>query len=269
MQSFIEYIDYCNTKETEMISQLDEAVHNEMREVFKTADIQDFGRKLSRLGISLQDSEVQPWGPKGFKLSKAKEHKVHIVKVKNTPGYVMLYYVNARSADIIENTTGVKFENAKEVYAQAQKVFTFNTSVDTQVIRRQRWENNFNYFDPLKRNQATRDRRLQELKAKKAKDSYADTVMQELKQYGIGIKGLRVVEGVFYVDEMRVANLSRYITKEIIQVGLQDRPTLKITVNAKPFTGSTDIERLIHELEDALKAAEALDNIDKRKLNQN
>lgn len=261
MQSFTDYI-----KESE---ELLEAVHPEMHEMFTRSEIQELGNKLSKLGLSLQDSEVQPWGPKGFKLKHAKEHHLHIVKVKGSRGYVILYYVNARSADIIDNTTGHEFSNFKEVYEKAEKIFSFSTAVDTKRLRIQRADNKFIYNDPLLRNQRARDKRLQELRAKKEKNSYADEVMQELKRYGIGIKGLRVEEGVFYVDEMRVANLSRYITKEIIQVGLQERPTLKVTVSTKGFTGSTDIGRLINELEDALKAAEALDSIDRRKLNQN
>lgn len=261
MQSFTDYI-----KESE---ELLEAVHPEMYEMFTKSEIHELGNKLSKLGLSLQNSEVQPWGPKGFKLKHAKEHHLHIVKVKGSRGYVILYYVNARSADIIDNTTGHEFSNFKEVYEKAEKIFSFNTAVDTKRLRIQRADNKFIYNDPLLRNQKARDRRLEELRAKKEKKSYADEVMQELKRYGIGIKGLRVEEGVFYVDEMRVANLSRYITKEIIQVGLQERPTLKVTVSTKGFTGSTDIGRLINELEDALKAAEALDSIDRRKLNQN
>lgn len=261
MQSFTDYI-----KESE---ELLEAVHPEMYEMFTKSEIHELGNKLSKLGLSLQNSEVQPWGPKGFKLKHAKEHHLHIVKVKGSRGYVILYYVNARSADIIDNTTGHEFSNFKEVYEKAEKIFSFNTAVDTKRLRIQRADNKFIYNDPLLRNQRARDKRLEELRAKKEKKSYADEVMQELKRYGIGIKGLRVEEGVFYVDEMRVANLSRYITKEIIQVGLQERPTLKVTVSTKGFTGSTDIGRLINELEDALKAAEALDSIDRRKLNQN
>lgn len=269
VKSFVEYM-----QESE---ELLEAVHPEMHEVFTRSEIQELGNKLSKLGLSLQDSEVQPWGPKGFKLKHAKEHHLHIVKVKGSRGYVILYYVNARSADIIDNTTGHEFSNFKEVYEKAEKIFSFNTAVDTKRLRIQRADNKFIYNDPLLRNKRVRDKhlqtfidkRLEELRAKKVKKSYADEVMQELKRYGIGIKGLRVEEGVFYVDEMRVANLSRYITKEIIQVGLQERPTLKVTVSTKGFTGSTDIRRLINELEDALKAAEALDSIDRTKLNQN
>ena len=261
MQSFTDYI-----KESE---ELLEAVHPEMHEMFTRSEIHELGNKLSKLGLSLQDSEVQPWGPKGFKLKHAKEHHLHIVKVKGSRGYVILYYVNPRSADIIDNTTMHEFSNSKEVYAKAEKVFSFNTAVDTKKIREQRWETRVSATaeDPLNINRKLRGQRLQDLKARNANKGKAEAIVKNLlTNYGIKLTGLRVEEGSFIIDAMSVANLSRYITKEIIQTGLRDRPTLKLIVKNKGYTGAHEIKALINELQDALEAAEALDNLDPKQL---
>lgn len=250
-KSFIEYM-----QESE---ELLEAVHPEMYDMFTRVEIQELGRKLSKLGLSLQNSEVQPWGPKGFKLKHAKEHRLHIVKIKGRAGYVILYYVNARSADIVDNTTGYDFSNSKEVYSRAEKVFSFNTAVDTNKLRDQRWANKFDFVDPLVRNQATREDRLQVLKNKK-NNTYAKQLVDNLKRHGIRMVNPRVEGGVFYADELGIANLGKYVHKDIVQVGMKERPMLKITIN-KPLTGSGSIDSLISELQDVLDAAEALDSI--------
>ena len=259
MQSFTDYI-----KESE---QLLEAVHPEMYEIFTRVEIQELGRKLARLGVSMQNSEIQPWGPKGFKLKVTKEHRVHIVKIKGYAGYVMLYYVNARSADIIDNTTGIDFKNSKEVYTRAQKVFTFNTVVDTKKLLDQRWINKYGFIDPLKRNQQTREDRLESLKKQKAKDSYAYKAMQNLKEYfGIKIEGLSAENGVCHFDSAEVTKKFKYINAEIIQVGLKEKPMLKITLKERSVTGRDEISDLIEELQSLTRSAMALENLDISKL---
>lgn len=269
LKSFAEYLKEEKEPVLEEIEDLTEAVVPEMKKFFKTNEIQDIGKKLASIGISMQSSEIQAWGPLGFRLKHAKEHKVHIVKVKNARGYVMLYYVNARSADIVQNTTGIEFANSKEVYQKAEQVFSFNSTVDVSRLRELRWENRVaaTAEDPLNVNRKLRGQRLQDLKAKKANKGKADAIVKKLlTNYGIKLTGLRVEEGSFVIDAMNVANLSRYITKEIIQTGLRDRPTLKLTVKSKGYTGAHEIRALISELQDALEAAEALDNLDPKQL---
>ena len=259
MQSFTDYI-----KESE---ELLEAVHPEMYEIFTRVEIQELGRKLARLGVSMQNSEIQPWGPKGFKLKVTKEHRVHIVKIKGYAGYVMLYYVNARSADIIDNTTGIDFKNSKEVYARAQKVFTFNTVVDTKKLLDQRWISKYGFIDPLKRNQNTREDRLEQLKADKAKKSYAFAVMRNLAEYyKIKIEGLKAENGKCYYDSAEVTKKFKHILPEIIHIGLQEKPVIKISLKDRSITGRDEIVALIDELQDLVRPAEALENLDIKKL---
>lgn len=258
-KSFIEYM-----QESE---ELLEAVHPEMYDMFTRVEIQELGRKLSKLGLSLQNSEVQPWGPKGFKLKHAQEHRLHIVKIKGRAGYVILYYVNARSADIVDNTTGYDFSNSKEVYAKAEKVFSFNTAVDTKKLLDQRWVNKYGWTDPLVRNQVTRDDRLIDLKKQKAKDNYAYKAMQNLKEYfGIKIEGLHAENGVCHFDSAEVTKNFKHINAEIIQVGLKEKPMMKITLKEKAVTGREEINDLIDELQNITRAAMALENLDISKL---
>lgn len=258
-KSFVEYMKECE--------QLNEAVHPEMHDMFSRTEIQELGKKLSKLGLSLQNSEVQPWGPKGFKLKHAKEHHLHIVKVKGVRGYVLLYYVNARSADIIDNTTPIRFTNAKDVYAEAEKVFTFNTAVDTSKLRDQRWVNKYGWTDPLKRNQNTREDRLDQLKADKAKKNYAFAVMRNLAEYyKIKIEGLKAENGKCYYDNAEVTKKFKHILPEIIQIGLQEKPAIKISLKDRSITGRNEIVALIDELQDLVRPAEALENLDIKKL---
>lgn len=261
-QSFIEYI-----KESE---ELLEAVVPEMHKFFNRQEIQEIGKKLSKLGISMQSSDIQAWGAKGFRLKAAKEHRVHILKIKNTRGYVMLYYVNARSADIIDNTTGLELSNAKEAYAKADQVFTFNTVVDTKKIREQRWNNAHNFMDPLVRNQNSREMRLDNLKYYKNRANiskeYAKTLVRDLARVGVWMVNPRVEDGEFYADEMSAMDMGKYVHRELVQSALEGRPRLKILIKRQDFHDADAIKSLINELNYCLQTDEALRKIDLRKL---
>ena len=68
--------------------------------------------------------------------------------------------------------------------------------MDTKKLLDQRWISKYGFIDPLKRNQNTREDRLEQLKADKAKKSYAFAVMRNLAEYyKIKIEGLKAENG--------------------------------------------------------------------------
>lgn len=271
LKSFAEYLKEEKEPVLEETEDLTEAVVPEMKKFFSSKEIQDIGRKLSSLNISMQNSEIQAWGPKGFRLKHAKAHKLHFVKIWGTPGYVMLYYVNARSADIVHNTTGIEFSDFKDVYKNAQQVFSFNTVTDISNLLSKRFDNLVasRSEDPLLRNQRTRDDRLYQLKRQKMRSNYSYAVMNNLKEYfGIVMTGLRGENGTCRFEKAEFKKKFKHIIPTIIQVGLKGQPALKIALKERSVTGNTELNELINELQDLTRTAQALENLDIKKLNQ-
>ena len=258
------------------------------RKKFTPRQLKEIGDFLSQtFGIGVQNSDVQHWKAKDFRLKMAKENRVAICKL-NDGNYVILNVVNQQNVQVLKttsniilkpNTPTVEYLPVKEIIKLSTDVFTLNTADNVAPLRTARELGSSMRADPLLtkhhalKAKVTASGLKADAKAQiKNSKEYIKNLNKKLNLYGIIITDAYVVE---YSSGMKELSFDTRIDSskfKYITIFIDSRNLKGLSINyaihlkSKNITDVKEIESIVAELRSLKSVTSILDSVDYKKL---
>lgn len=259
-----------------------------VRKNFTPKQLKEIGDFLSQnFGIGVQNSDVQHWKAKDFRLKMAKANNVAICKLVDG-NYAILNVVNQQKADVVKTTSNiiinpnaptVEYLPVKEIIKLSTDVFTLNTADNVASIRTARELAASMHEDPLIAKHHALKSKLKAADMKtdakaqfKQSAEYIKNLNKKLNLYGIIVTDAYIVE---YSGGMRELNFDtkidsskfKYVTIFIDSTNLKGLSiNYAIHLKSKNITDLKEIESIVAELRSLKSVTTILDSVDYKKL---